>query len=730
MMNADNPEEKLPWRKTQLLGQGAFGCIHLWENVETKEKLAIKTCKHKEEMSDKTWERWKMEVYIMGKLKHENVVRAVDLPEKLSPQSGQPPALAMEYCEGGDLRKVLNRPDNCCGLKENEIRQLLTGVGSAIEYLHSNRIIHRDLKPENIVLKCLDENKILYKIIDLGYAKELDLSSICNSYVGTMQYLAPELFVTKPYSKTVDYWSFGCLVFECIAGFRPFLPTLPPVEWHNVVCKKSPDDINAQYDENKEIKFSKKLPPNNQLCRPLQNYLEQWLRLMLRWDPKARGGGIVQAQGIERPKCFCVLEQIMAIKILHILYVEMNSILSFNVNETHTMKEVHAAIELETGIPPQQQYIILANGVKLEPTDTALQGCSDPNTEEVIVFLFRRGNLQYQAKNKKLPQQVQAIAKEPSTLLPPKDHRKAWAHAVHWCAVTNRDYKRIILSHRAALLSLLRSNSLVSKQKWQMTSEMGKLMACKDHFQTSLDFDLQKCKENIENDKANVWRSKMYEVWTHMASQLNEINNLQDRVNSIDSKATAITTEIVELQRSPSGKPKQNNDLDEFETGSKKLYSELIRATQGAAGDGSHEMMDHYPMVDLVGRCLVKREEQTKLLFKHLSKVLDCQLKLEPILPDLDNACSEIAAASQQLKTMQLQRQTDMWNVFHWMCGNGKDPANDFPPLPSNILYTSYSSNLESIQLMDDFKTNALRLQDVVETMLREQEEHITSLEN
>lgn len=56
----------------------------------------------------------------------------------------------------------------------------------------------------------------------------------------------------------------------------------------------------------------------------------------------------------------------------------MNTILSFNVNETHTMKEVHAAIEVETTIPFQQQYIILANGVKLEPTDTALQGCSDP----------------------------------------------------------------------------------------------------------------------------------------------------------------------------------------------------------------------------------------------------------------------------------------------------------------------------------------------------------------
>ncbi|KAK7002585.1 inhibitor of nuclear factor kappa-B kinase subunit alpha [Biomphalaria glabrata] len=219
------------WIQKQLLGQGAFGCITLWQNEKTEEKIAIKTCRHKDDLPDKTSDRWRMEVYIMSRLNHDNVIRSVKLPQQLMPRSGELPILAMEYCEGGDLRKVLNRPENCFGLKESEILQLVSGVGSAIEYLHSNRIIHRDLKPENIVLKPLDPNKILYKVIDLGYAKELDVNSICNSYVGTMQYLAPELFVSKPYTKTVDYWSFGSLVFECIAGFRPFLPTLPPVEW-------------------------------------------------------------------------------------------------------------------------------------------------------------------------------------------------------------------------------------------------------------------------------------------------------------------------------------------------------------------------------------------------------------------------------------------------------------------------------------------------------------------
>lgn len=106
---------------------------------------------------------------------------------------------------------------------------------------------------------------MIHKIIDLGYAKELDQSSLCTSFVGTLQYLvtvanspehlamhwmlphaapaehgptptppvfqAPELIERQKYTVAVDYWSFGTLVFECITGFRPFLPTWQPVPW-------------------------------------------------------------------------------------------------------------------------------------------------------------------------------------------------------------------------------------------------------------------------------------------------------------------------------------------------------------------------------------------------------------------------------------------------------------------------------------------------------------------
>lgn len=88
--------------------------------------------------------------------------------------------------------------------------------------------------------------QLIHKIIDLGYAKELDQGSLCTSFVGTLQYLAPELLEQQKYTVTVDYWSFGTLAFECITGFRPFLPNWQPVQWHTKVRQKGELDIVVQ----------------------------------------------------------------------------------------------------------------------------------------------------------------------------------------------------------------------------------------------------------------------------------------------------------------------------------------------------------------------------------------------------------------------------------------------------------------------------------------------------
>lgn len=65
-----------------------------------------------------------------------------------------------EYCSGGDLRQVLNKPVNCCGLPEKDVLHILCDISSAVVYLHSVKVVHRDLKPENVVLQVSHDNKV------------------------------------------------------------------------------------------------------------------------------------------------------------------------------------------------------------------------------------------------------------------------------------------------------------------------------------------------------------------------------------------------------------------------------------------------------------------------------------------------------------------------------------------------------------------------------------------
>ena len=85
----------------------------------------------------------------------------------------------------------------------------------ALEYLHKNNMIYRDLKPENILLDAIGH----IKLTDFGLSKLLNSSNekaftIC----GTIQYIAPEVFINKGYDKMVDWWSLGCLIYEMFVG--------------------------------------------------------------------------------------------------------------------------------------------------------------------------------------------------------------------------------------------------------------------------------------------------------------------------------------------------------------------------------------------------------------------------------------------------------------------------------------------------------------------------------
>uniref|UniRef100_A0A8C7YSH7 IkappaB kinase n=1 Tax=Oryzias sinensis TaxID=183150 RepID=A0A8C7YSH7_9TELE len=507
------PQTCGPWELKERLGTGGFGNVTRWQN---KEQIAIKQCR--QELSERNKERWKLEIQIMKRLNHVNVVAARDVPAGMQKlvTANDLPLLAMEYCQGGDLRKYLNVLDNCCGMREGSVLILLRDISSALTYLHNKRIIHRDLKPENIVLQ-QGEKRLIHKIIDLGYAKELDQSSLCTSFVGTLQYLAPELIERMRYTVTVDYWSFGTLVFECITGFRPFLPTWQPVPWHNKVRLKENDHIVVYEDLSGEVQFSKHLPQPNNLNSLLLEKMERWLQLMLMWSPQNRG----KDPNATPTDCFSQLELILKLKLVHILNMMSAKILTYSVADDETVADLQLRIEKDAGIPAASQELLLEAGLALEPHVPASQCAVDYSCfnrlDLPLVFLFDRSSCTYQPQfaPRTLPENIRFVQMDPKHVLPYSPLRRTCGQAWHTIRSLKEDWQRLQQGQKAAIMSLLRHNSSLSKQKNEMVSMHQRLTAKLEFFTTSLHIDMDKYQEQTATG-IGMSSEKLMSVWREM----------------------------------------------------------------------------------------------------------------------------------------------------------------------------------------------------------------------
>ncbi|KAB0795183.1 hypothetical protein PPYR_12022 [Photinus pyralis] len=345
------------WKREKELGSGGFGVVHLWLNKTTGDSLAIKKCKWNLEshLTEKQRERWKAEVGIMEGIRNENIVAYCKMPEDLqrglSYYSSQLPLLSMEYCRLGNLRSVLVKPENCCGLREMEILCIISDLVNALKYLHKLNVIHRDIKPENVVLQLCDTRPrgVIYKLIDLGYAKEIDSETA--SFVGTLQYLAPEIFIKQKCTKTVDYWSLGIVIFEIICGIRPFLHTFTP--WQSLAhLEKKPSDVIAiQLTYNGRMEFFTQLFKENHINMCLAHLIEKWLQIALEFSPDLRGS---------YNHCdyiFAVLEEILLKKIIMVYSVYTCEFLSYEINESTLLSTVQGWIGRDTKIPIMDQCI-------------------------------------------------------------------------------------------------------------------------------------------------------------------------------------------------------------------------------------------------------------------------------------------------------------------------------------------------------------------------------------
>lgn len=213
----------------EFLGEGGMGQVFKVRDRESDAIFALKCLSRKLADDKEAVKRFYQEASAVSRLNHPHIISVYGDVETTDHR----PCLLMDFIAGGSLKSLLEKKGK---LNQKEALDVFVQIAEALQYAHQNELLHRDLKPSNIMLSGTEAGALNAKLVDFGIAKVMPATSgdrdtqdltRTGEVFGSPAYMSPEQCMGFKLDERSDIYSFGCLMYEALAGQPPFNASNP-----------------------------------------------------------------------------------------------------------------------------------------------------------------------------------------------------------------------------------------------------------------------------------------------------------------------------------------------------------------------------------------------------------------------------------------------------------------------------------------------------------------------